>query len=94
MDDQSGRTAIVTGANSGIGLVAARELAGKGAKVIVACRDVGKGEAAVEQMRDEIGSGGDAAQFEVRELDLASLDSVRDPSPPESSRTTPTGSTC
>ena len=75
--DQTGRTAIVTGANSGIGLVAARELAGKGAVVVVACRDTGKGDAAVEQMRQELGSRGPEAEFEVRELDLADLDSVR-----------------
>jgi NAD(P)-dependent dehydrogenase (short-subunit alcohol dehydrogenase family) len=77
ISDQTGRTAIVTGANSGIGLVAARELAGKGAVVVVACRDTGKGDAAVEQMRQELGSRGPEAEFEVRELDLADLDSVR-----------------
>ena len=77
MDDQTGRTAIVTGANSGIGLVAARELAGKGAHVVVACRDTGKGDAAVKQMRSDLGSRGPEAQLEVRQLDLADLDSVR-----------------
>ena len=74
--DQTGKTAIVTGANSGIGLVAARELASKGATVVVACRNVEKGEKAVEQMRTELAPNGEAATFDVRALDLASLSSV------------------
>ena len=45
--DQSGRTAIVTGANSGLGLVTARELARAGASVVMACRNLDKGHAAV-----------------------------------------------
>ncbi|MBK8294583.1 MAG: SDR family oxidoreductase [Solirubrobacterales bacterium] len=75
--DQSGKIAIVTGANSGIGLVAARELAGKGATVVVACRSVDKGTAAVEQMRDELAPNGVDAQFDIQALDLADLASVR-----------------
>jgi len=75
--DQSGRLAVVTGANSGIGLVTARELAGKGAKVIVACRDTSKGEAAVDRMRIDLAPNGSEADFEVRALDLADLASVR-----------------
>jgi NAD(P)-dependent dehydrogenase (short-subunit alcohol dehydrogenase family) len=75
--DQSGRLAVVTGANSGIGLVAARELAGKGAEVVIACRDTSKGEAAVERMRIDLAPNGDDARFEVRALDLADLSSVR-----------------
>ncbi|HEV7648453.1 MAG TPA: oxidoreductase [Actinophytocola sp.] len=66
--DQSGRTAIVTGANSGIGLVAARELAQAGARVIMACRDVSKGTAAAASLTGDV---------EVRALDLADLSSVR-----------------
>ena len=64
--DQSGRTVVVTGANSGIGLVTARELAARGARVVLACRDVAKGEA--------VAPPGDV---EVRRLDLADLASVR-----------------
>ncbi|MGY4098541.1 oxidoreductase [Nocardia sp. R16R-3T] len=66
--DQSGRTIIVTGANSGLGAVAARALAGAGAQVVLACRNVAKGE----KVAGEIG-----ARAEVRELDLADLASVR-----------------
>jgi len=76
--DQSGRVAVVTGANSGIGLVAARELAGHGATVVVACRDTSKGEAAVEKMRIDLAPNGNDAQLEVRPLDLADLGSVRE----------------
>jgi NAD(P)-dependent dehydrogenase (short-subunit alcohol dehydrogenase family) len=72
--DQSGRAAVVTGANSGIGLVAARELARAGAKVILACRDVGRGEAALADVQ---GSAGGAAP-ELGQLDLADLRSVRE----------------
>ena len=72
--DQSGRTAVVTGANSGLGLVTSRELARKGAAVVLACRNLEKGEAA----RKEIEAHAPGAQLELEELDLASLDSVRE----------------
>jgi NAD(P)-dependent dehydrogenase (short-subunit alcohol dehydrogenase family) len=72
--DQSGRTAVVTGANSGLGLVTARELARKGAAVVLACRNLEKGEAA----RKEVEAHAPGAQLELEELDLASLDSVRE----------------
>ena len=71
--DQSGRTAVVTGANSGLGLVTARELAAHGAKVVLAVRDTSKGETAARGIRAEHQS----ADVEVRALDLSSLDSVR-----------------
>ena len=71
--DQSGRTAVVTGANSGIGLVAARELARAGAEVVLACRDAEKGAAAVAA----IGADFPGAKAACEPLDLASLDSVR-----------------
>ncbi|MFI6312337.1 oxidoreductase [Nocardia fusca] len=67
--DQQGRTVIITGANSGLGAVAARALAGAGAQVILACRNVGKGQA----VADEIGE-----RAQVRKLDLADLSSVRE----------------
>jgi NAD(P)-dependent dehydrogenase (short-subunit alcohol dehydrogenase family) len=68
MPDQSGRVFVVTGANSGIGLEASKALARKGARVVMACRNLEKAEVA----RVEIGDGA-----EVRELDLGSLASVR-----------------
>jgi NAD(P)-dependent dehydrogenase (short-subunit alcohol dehydrogenase family) len=73
LPDQHGRTAVITGANSGIGLEAARELARAGAHVVLACRDTAKGAAAAETIRKEIPS----AELDVAALDLASLDSVR-----------------
>jgi NAD(P)-dependent dehydrogenase (short-subunit alcohol dehydrogenase family) len=64
----AGRTVVVTGANSGIGLVAARELARVGARVVLAVRDAGKGERAASTISGDV---------EVRPLDLADLSSVR-----------------
>ena len=64
-----GRTAIVTGSNSGIGLAAARELARSGARVVMAVRNTEKGEAAASGLEGTV---------EVRELDLADLSSVRE----------------
>jgi NAD(P)-dependent dehydrogenase (short-subunit alcohol dehydrogenase family) len=64
----SGRAVIVTGANSGLGAVTARELARVGAEVVLAVRNTEKGKAAAEQMTGDV---------EVRELDLQNLASVR-----------------
>ena len=72
--DQSGRLAVVTGANSGLGRIVARELARAGARVVIASRDTAKGEAAAADIR----AGVPEPQLEVEALDLASLDSVRD----------------
>jgi NAD(P)-dependent dehydrogenase (short-subunit alcohol dehydrogenase family) len=71
---QRGRTIVVTGANSGIGLEATRTLAGAGANVVLACRDPRRAEAAAAELRAEHPS----AELEVLPLDLASLASVRD----------------
>jgi NAD(P)-dependent dehydrogenase (short-subunit alcohol dehydrogenase family) len=65
---QDGRTFVITGANSGIGLVAARELGRAGARVVLAVRDQARGSAAAATIPGET---------EVRRLDLADLDSVR-----------------
>jgi NAD(P)-dependent dehydrogenase (short-subunit alcohol dehydrogenase family) len=64
----AGRTVIITGANSGLGAVTARELARVGAKIIMAVRNTNKGDAAAQQMTGDI---------EVRELDLQDLSSAR-----------------
>ena len=71
--DQSGRVAVVTGANSGLGLITARDLARAGARVVLACRDTDKG---ADAMR-EITARAPEADAELAALDLASLDSVR-----------------
>jgi NAD(P)-dependent dehydrogenase (short-subunit alcohol dehydrogenase family) len=71
--NQSGRTAAVTGANSGLGLVTARELARAGARVVLACRNLDKGHMAVDEIRAAVPE----AQLQLEELDLASLASVR-----------------
>ncbi len=75
--DLSGRHAIVTGANTGIGFETARVLALRGSSVTMACRNLDKANAA--RKRILAGSSGaiDGEQLEVRELDLASFDSVR-----------------
>ncbi|MEU6121514.1 oxidoreductase [Streptomyces sp. NPDC047123] len=71
--DLSGRVAVVTGANSGLGLATTRALADKGARVLLAVRDEDKGRAAA----DAITAGRPDAALEVRRVDLADLDSVR-----------------
>jgi NAD(P)-dependent dehydrogenase (short-subunit alcohol dehydrogenase family) len=71
---QAGRTWVVTGANSGIGLVTARELARAGATVILGCRDPERGQRALEDV-SEAASGPDPR---LARLDLADLRSVRD----------------
>ena len=69
---QDGRRAVVTGANSGIGLEATRGLAALGARVVMACRSLDKAEAAAADVRRSL----PGARVEVGELDLADLDSV------------------
>ena len=71
--DQSGRVAVVTGANSGLGAATARELARAGATVVLGCRSTDKGEQSAQEIRGEV----PAARLEVAELDLADLESVR-----------------
>ena len=70
---QAGRTVVITGANSGIGYEAARQLAAKGAHVVLACRDQAKGRGAIES----ITAAQPSASVELMELDLADLGSIR-----------------
>lgn len=70
--EQTGKTAVVTGANSGLGYHTANALAARGARVILACRNREKAEAAVEAIR----ANHPAARVEFRPLDLADLKSI------------------
>ena len=72
LPDQSGRTALVTGANSGLGFWTTVELARAGARVLMGCRNPAKAEAALQRVRGEV----PAAAVELVSLDLASLASV------------------
>ncbi|MGW0764399.1 oxidoreductase [Streptomyces sp. NPDC002676] len=74
MPDLTGRTAVVTGANSGLGYVTARELARKGARVVLACRSETRGSEAVRRLREEVAQ----AAVEFGRLDLGDLASVRE----------------
>ncbi|MGX7829538.1 SDR family NAD(P)-dependent oxidoreductase [Actinokineospora sp. 24-640] len=71
--DQRGRVAVITGANTGLGLETAKALAARGAEVVLAVRDLEKGKAAAA---DIVGSA-PGAEVVVQRLDLSSLDSVR-----------------
>lgn len=73
MPSQTGKTALVTGANSGIGYQAALELARHGAHVLLGCRNAAKGQAALQRLQCEARG----ASAEVVELDMASLASIR-----------------
>ncbi len=71
--DQTGRTAVITGANTGLGYETATALAAKGAHVVLAVRNIEKGKAAA----DLITRATPGASVAVQELDLTSLDSIR-----------------
>ncbi|XP_077458179.1 retinol dehydrogenase 12 [Stigmatopora argus] len=70
----NGKTAIVTGANTGIGKFIAMDFARRGARVILACRCVSRGTAAAKEIQAKTGNH----DVHVRQVDLSSLDSVRD----------------
>ncbi|XP_072017683.1 retinol dehydrogenase 13-like isoform X2 [Amphiura filiformis] len=69
-----GKTVIVTGANTGIGKETAKDMARRGARVILACRDTSKADKAAQEIRQDTGS----TNIVVHKLNLASLQSVRD----------------
>jgi NAD(P)-dependent dehydrogenase (short-subunit alcohol dehydrogenase family) len=71
--DLTGKTAVVTGGNGGLGLESVRALGGVGAHVVMTARDQDKAKAGYEEIR----AGQPDASIEIVELDLASLDSVR-----------------
>lgn len=70
---QDGRTALITGANTGLGFHNAQDLAAKGAKVVLACRNERRAQAAMDRIDDAVPN----ADLAFLELDLASLDNVR-----------------
>jgi NAD(P)-dependent dehydrogenase (short-subunit alcohol dehydrogenase family) len=70
--DLSGKMAVITGANSGLGFETTRGLASKGAHIVLACRDVDKGNSAMARIHAEFPK----ASLEVMELDLANLAAV------------------
>ena len=75
--DQTGRVAVVTGSNTGLGYDTARALAARGATVVMACRDTAKADAAAARIRGL----SPKAKVVVQKLDLGSLDSVREAAP-------------
>src|SRR5438128_6739081 len=72
--DQSGRTVLVTGANSGLGLHTSIALARHGARVLMACRNPAKADEALRRVTTDA----PASKVELVSLDLASLQSIRD----------------
>lgn len=74
LPDLRGKTAVVSGANTGIGFETVRNLASGGADVVLACRNAGKAEAAARRLRQ----AAPGAQVRTMPLDLASLASIRE----------------
>lgn len=72
--DQSGRTILVTGANTGLGFETAKVLAERGARVLLGCRSVGKANTAIDAIRGDVSD----ANLDVVQLDQADLASVHD----------------
>ena len=71
--DLSGKTVLITGGASGLGQETARAMAARGARLVIAARDMDKGTAAVDAILEDVPT----AEIEVMELDLADLDSIR-----------------
>jgi NAD(P)-dependent dehydrogenase (short-subunit alcohol dehydrogenase family) len=75
---QRGRTAVITGANTGLGFETARVLAARGAQVVLACRNAGQAKEAVARILSSRPDSAPPADVQVVRLDLASLASVRE----------------
>jgi NAD(P)-dependent dehydrogenase (short-subunit alcohol dehydrogenase family) len=73
VSDQSGKTVVITGGNAGLGWETGRVLAGRGAHVVLACRNLKKGVAAADRMR----ALSPASRIDMMQLDVADLASVR-----------------
>ena len=69
-----GKTVVITGCNTGIGKITALDMAKRGAKVIMLCRDLGRAEPAAADIRSQV----PGADIVVQRMDLASLDSIKD----------------
>ncbi len=74
--DQTGTVALITGANSGIGLETSRELVRRGAHVILACRNLQRAEAAVNDLSGTIDASGASGSVSIELVDIGVLDSV------------------
>jgi retinol dehydrogenase-12 len=72
-----GQTAVITGANAGIGKITARDLCRRGARVLLLCRSRDRGEAAAAEIRAALAAHRDCGEVLVDQLDLSSLASVR-----------------
>ena len=69
-----GKTVVITGCNTGIGKITAMDMAKRGAKVVMLCRDLSRAEPAAADIRSQV----EGAQVVVVRMDLASLDSIKD----------------
>jgi NAD(P)-dependent dehydrogenase (short-subunit alcohol dehydrogenase family) len=76
LPDQTGKTFVVTGANAGLGFFTSEQLAGSGAHVVLACRNLAKADAAAAAIRSRV----PGASVSVLQLDVADLQSVREAS--------------
>lgn len=76
-DDLNGKTVVITGANSGIGKITAKECARLGAKVFMLCRDVDKARSVQTELHNELNIDEKNSNLFIEQLDLSSLKSVR-----------------
>jgi NAD(P)-dependent dehydrogenase (short-subunit alcohol dehydrogenase family) len=72
-----GKTAIITGASSGIGKVTALDFAKRGARVIMACRDLEKAAKAAQEIEEALKNSQNVGVLIIKKLDLSSFESVR-----------------